>query len=98
MLVPSQVSSRQQPGSELASAPSDVSGATVLITGGTGSFGSTMARRLLQRNVAQIRILSRDEAKQDDMRRALADGRCRFFVGDVRDHAGVVTDLSLIHI
>ena len=93
MLVPSQVSSRQQPGSELASAPSDVSGATVLITGGTGSFGSTMVRRLLKRNVAQIRILSRDEAKQDDMRRALADGRCRFYVGDVRDYASVVDSM-----
>src|SRR5664280_2841411 len=98
MLVPSQVSSDPHPINGALSEDGRVAGATVLITGGTGSFGSTMARRLLQRDVAQVRVLSRDEAKQDDMRRAVADRRCRFYVGDVRDHAGVVTDLSLIHI
>jgi UDP-N-acetylglucosamine 4,6-dehydratase len=67
----------------------DFSGATVLITGGTGSFGSTMARRLLNRSVAQVRILSRDETKQDDMRRELGDPRSRFYVGDVRDYGSV---------
>jgi UDP-N-acetylglucosamine 4,6-dehydratase len=67
----------------------DFSGATVLITGGTGSFGSTMARRLLNRSVAQVRILSRDETKQDDMRRDLGDPRSRFYVGDVRDYGSV---------
>jgi len=67
----------------------DFSGATVLITGGTGSFGSTMTRRLLSQDVAQVRILSRDEAKQDDLRRSLGDKRARFYVGDVRDHASV---------
>ncbi|WP_426567036.1 polysaccharide biosynthesis protein [Angustibacter sp. McL0619] len=66
-----------------------MSGATVLITGGTGSFGSTMARALLADDVAQIRILSRDEAKQDDMRRRFGDERMRFYVGDVRDQASV---------
>jgi len=71
------------------SATEDFGGATVLITGGTGSFGSTMARRLLTQPVAQVRILSRDEAKQDDMRRALADARCRFYVGDIRDYRSV---------
>ncbi len=60
-------------------------GAVVAITGGTGSFGSTMARALLRRDVAQIHILSRDEAKQDEMRQRLRDRRLRFFVGDVRD-------------
>jgi UDP-N-acetylglucosamine 4,6-dehydratase len=69
--------------------PIDVSGATVLVTGGTGSFGSTMVRRLLTQNVAEVRILSRDEAKQDDMRRSLRDPRSRFYVGDVRDYASV---------
>ncbi len=66
-----------------------IPGSTVLITGGTGSFGSTMVRRLLARDVAQVRILSRDEAKQDDMRRHLADPRARFYVGDVRDRNSV---------
>lgn len=68
---------------------SDLSGATVLITGGTGSFGSTMAKALLREGAAQVRILSRDEAKQDDLRRRLGDERMRFYVGDVRDPASV---------
>jgi UDP-glucose 4-epimerase len=68
---------------------SNLSGATVLITGGTGSFGSTMARALLSEGVGQVRILSRDEAKQDDLRRRLGDARMRFYVGDVRDRASV---------
>jgi len=67
----------------------DLSGKTVLVTGGTGSFGSVMVRRLLAQNVKQVRILSRDEAKHDDMRRALADQRARFYVGDVRDYGSV---------
>lgn len=64
-------------------------GATVAITGGTGSFGSTMASHLLQSGVGTIHILSRDEAKQDDMRRRFSDSRLRFFVGDVRDYDSV---------
>ncbi len=65
-------------------------GNSVLVTGGTGSFGSTVARRLLTENaVAELRILSRDEAKQDDLRRWLADPRARFYVGDVRDFNSV---------
>src|SRR5215217_7652736 len=66
-----------------------ISGATVLITGGTGSFGSTMTRALLAEGVSQVRILSRDEAKQDELRRRLSDERMRFYVGDVRDPASV---------
>lgn len=61
----------------------------VLVTGGTGSFGSTMVRRLLKTDVDEIRIFSRDEAKQDAMRRAVGDSRVRFYVGDVRDHRSV---------
>ena len=67
----------------------DFSGKTVLVTGGTGSFGSVMVRRLLTQKVRQVRILSRDEAKHDEMRRALADPRARFYVGDVRDYGSV---------
>ena len=64
-------------------------GATVLVTGGTGSFGSTVVRRLLAGDVAEVRIFSRDELKQDDMRRALSDPRVRFYIGDVRDYDSV---------
>jgi UDP-glucose 4-epimerase len=60
-------------------------GATVTITGGTGSFGSTMAIDLLSRGVAGINIFSRDEAKQDAMRRRIDDSRVHYFIGDVRD-------------
>ena len=57
----------------------------ILVTGGTGSFGKTMVRDLLARGTDEVRVLSRDETKQDDMRRAFGDGRLRFFLGDVRD-------------
>ncbi len=62
---------------------------TVLVTGGTGSFGSTMVRRLLAGEVGEIRVLSRDELKQDDMRRQVNDPRVRFYIGDVRDYYSV---------
>lgn len=62
---------------------------TVLVTGGTGSFGSTMVRRLLRNGVGEVRILSRDELKQHDMRGALGDDRVRFYIGDVRDYDSV---------
>jgi UDP-N-acetylglucosamine 4,6-dehydratase len=64
-------------------------GATVLVTGGTGSFGSTMVRRLLARDVREVRILSRDELKQHDMRNAIKDPRVRFYLGDVRSRESV---------
>ena len=67
-----------------------ISGSVVAITGGTGSFGSTMARHLLNRGVARVNIFSRDEAKQDDMRRRFNDERMKFFLGDVRDESSVV--------
>lgn len=64
-------------------------GSAVTITGGTGSFGSTMAAHLLGRGVACVNIFSRDEAKQDDMRRRFQDDRLRFFLGDVRDASSI---------
>lgn len=63
--------------------------ASVLITGGTGSFGSNMARHLLSKDVGEVRIFSRDEAKQDAMRHQLKDKRVRFFLGDTRDRDSV---------
>lgn len=66
-----------------------MAGATVTITGGTGSFGSTMVERLLGQDVEAVQILSRDEAKQDAMRRRFGDRRLRLFLGDVRDPASV---------
>lgn len=66
-------------------------GATVAITGGTGSFGSTMAAHLLERGVDTVHILSRDEAKQDEMRKRFSDSRLRFFLGDVRDYDSVLS-------
>lgn len=62
---------------------------TVLITGGTGSFGKTMAQHLLKQNYKQIRIFSRDEWKQEDMRVRLAEPRMKFYIGDVRSRASV---------
>lgn len=59
--------------------------ATVTITGGTGSFGSTMVEHLLAREVGRIHVFSRDEAKQDEMRSRVGDDRIKFFLGDVRD-------------
>ncbi len=61
--------------------------AVVTITGGTGSFGSTMVQQLLAEEVSEVRIFSRDEAKQDQMRNNLKDERVKFIIGDVRDQA-----------
>lgn len=58
---------------------------TLLITGGTGSFGTAVLQRFLAGDVGEIRIFSRDEKKQDDMRKAIKDERVRFYIGDVRD-------------
>jgi UDP-N-acetylglucosamine 4,6-dehydratase len=60
-------------------------GAVVLITGGTGSFGNAFLARLLATEVREIRIFSRDEKKQDDMRHRYRDDRIRYYIGDVRD-------------
>lgn len=66
-----------------------VQGASVAVTGGTGSFGKTVVRDLLSRGVGRVHVLSRDEEKQDAMRRLLDDSRVRYFIGDVRDAESV---------
>jgi len=58
---------------------------TFLITGGTGSFGNAVVNRLLKTSFKEIRIFSRDEKKQEDMRIALANDKLKFFIGDVRN-------------
>lgn len=58
---------------------------TLLITGGTGSFGNAVLRRFLKTDIREIRIFSRDEKKQDDMRKRFNDEKLKFYIGDVRD-------------
>ena len=62
-----------------------LNGKTIAITGGTGSFGSTMLQRLLQTQIHQVLIISRDEEKQDRLRKSIVDERARFIVADIRD-------------
>ena len=62
---------------------------TLLITGGTGSFGNTVMKRFLNIDVKEIRIFSRDEKKQDDMRKLYKNDKLKFYIGDVRDLASV---------
>lgn len=61
----------------------------MLITGGTGSFGNAVLRRFLDTDIAEIRIFSRDEKKQDDMRKELKNGKVKFFIGDVRHYDSI---------
>ncbi|WP_430939184.1 polysaccharide biosynthesis protein [Rhodovulum sp. YNF3179] len=63
---------------------------TLLITGGTGSFGNAVLRRFLHSGLREIRILSRDEKKQDDMRKVAAAANVKFYIGDVRDYQSVL--------
>jgi UDP-glucose 4-epimerase len=62
---------------------------TLLITGGTGSFGNAVLRRFLASDLREIRILSRDEKKQDDMRKRYASPKLKFYLGDVRNERSV---------
>ena len=64
---------------------SSFSGRTLLITGGTGSFGHAVLDRFLQTDVKEIRIFSRDELKQDDMRRSYQNDKIRYYIGNVKD-------------
>ncbi|CAN1494454.1 COG1086 Predicted nucleoside-diphosphate sugar epimerases [Burkholderiaceae bacterium] len=63
---------------------------TLLITGGTGSFGNAVLRRFLDKDFTEIRILSRDEKKQDDMRKRFNNSKIKFYIGDVRDYQSVL--------
>ena len=62
---------------------------TLLISGGTGSFGNAVMRRFLHTDIGEIRVLSRDEKKQDDMRKKYASPKLKFYLGDVRDYSSV---------
>ena len=62
---------------------------TLLITGGTGSFGNAVLAQLLKYPFKEIRIFSRDEKKQDDMRKRLANSKLKFFIGDIRDKESI---------
>lgn len=62
----------------------------LLITGGTGSFGNAVLKRFLDTEIAEIRIFSRDEKKQDDMRKRYASSKLKFYIGDVRDYQSVL--------
>jgi len=66
----------------------------LLITGGTGSFGHAVLKRFLNSDLREIRIFSRDEKKQEDMRIALGNDRVKFYIGDVRDYESIYDALS----
>ena len=64
-------------------------GKTLLITGGTGSFGNAVLKRFLNTDIGEIRIFSRDEKKQDDMRKKYNNDKLKFYIGDVRNKESV---------
>ena len=64
---------------------------TLLITGATGSFGNAVLKRFLNTDIREIRVFSRDEKKQDNMRRTYNDQKLKFYIGDVRDYTSVLT-------
>ncbi|WP_311753951.1 polysaccharide biosynthesis protein [Proteus columbae] len=63
---------------------------TLLITGGTGSFGNAVLNRFLETNIKEVRIFSRDEKKQDDMRKKYNNHKLKFYIGDVRDYTSIL--------
>lgn len=63
----------------------------LMITGGTGSFGHAVLKRFLDTDIAEIRIFSRDEKKQDDMRKRYASSKLKFYIGDVRDYNSILS-------
>ena len=75
---------------------SDFSGKILLITGGTGSFGNAVLRRFLNTDIGEIRVFSRDEKKQDDMRRQISDNKVKFYIGDVRNHESIMQAMQKV--
>jgi UDP-N-acetylglucosamine 4,6-dehydratase/5-epimerase len=71
------------------SLPAFLQGKVLLITGGTGSFGNAVLKRFLQGDIREIRVFSRDEKKQDDMRKRFNSPKLKFYIGDVRDPRSV---------
>ena len=67
---------------------------TLMITGGTGSFGNAVLKRFLETDIKEIRIFSRDEKKQDDMRKKYNNSKIKFYIGDVRDIRSVQDAMS----
>ena len=69
---------------------------TLLITGGTGSFGNAVLNRFLKTDIKEIRIFSRDEKKQDDMRKKFDNPKLKFYIGDVRDFQALIKQFILL--
>ncbi len=69
-------------------------GSTLLITGGTGTFGNAVLKRFLGSGIQEIRIFSRDEKKQDEMRNAIGNERVKFFLGDVREASSLIAPMQ----
>jgi UDP-N-acetylglucosamine 4,6-dehydratase/5-epimerase len=72
-------------------------GRKLLITGGTGSFGNAVLERFLSTDIGEIRIFSRDEKKQDDMRKRYNNAKLKFYIGDVRDERSVAGAMRGVH-
>jgi len=62
----------------------------ILITGGTGSFGSAFLKKMIKTNFSEIRVFSRDEKKQDDLRKSLSNKKIKFYIGDTRDYNSIL--------
>ena len=69
---------------------------TILITGGTGSFGNAVLRRFLDTDIREIRVFSRDEKKQDEMRNALRNSKVKFYLGNVRDYDSILSAMKSV--
>ncbi len=67
------------------------SNGVLLITGGTGSFGNAVLKRFLESDISEIRVFSRDEKKQDDMRKEFTNPKLKFYIGDVRDYQSILS-------
>lgn len=70
---------------------------TLLITGGTGSFGNAVLDKFIESDIAEIRIFSRDEKKQDDMRRKYQNSKLKFYIGDVRNKDSINNAMKDVH-